>query len=59
VKGVNGVKLKTERCGQKWLTTMADVNEFIRQQNETAVSETAVAERDSEKDERLRAAGLI
>lgn len=30
LKGVNGVRLKTERCGQIWMTTLEDVDEFLR-----------------------------
>lgn len=59
-KGVNGVKLKAERCGRQWMTTLEKVDEFIRLQSETEpVDPEGSGGIDAATMEQLRAAKLI
>jgi hypothetical protein len=59
-KGVNGVRLKAERCGRNWMTTSEDVDEFIRLQTQAdnpPVQQQPV--RTEAMIKQLRAAGLL
>jgi len=57
--GVNGVKLQAERCGQKWMTTMDDVEDFVKGQNTPQREESKPEARDEATTRRLHAAGLL
>lgn len=58
-RGVNGVKLKAKRCGRCWMTTLDNVDEFIREQNKPAELSPETDLAGEALDAALRAAGIL
>lgn len=57
-KGVNSARLRCRRCGRKWMTTLAYVDEFIHEQSLDQADES-IQDNDEQTTRRLKAAGLL